>query len=63
MAAVSYSLGFSGRLNLIAVANEPFYCALGFVDAGEVKDGESLLELPAKAALSMLTQRGLFDEH
>lgn len=60
-AAVSYSLGFSGRLNLFPIANEQFYLDRGFVRTGVTQDGETLFELPAAVALSLLQSRGLLD--
>ena len=59
--AFSYSLGFSGRLNLFPVANEDFYLDLGFVPTDVIQDDEPLFELPAAAALSVLKQRGLIN--
>lgn len=58
-AAVSYSLGFSGRINLFAVANEEFYEHRGFVDTGTIVENEILLELPTSSAVTMLQERGL----
>lgn len=60
-AALSYSLGFAGRLNLFPIANERFYADRGFVKTDVTKDDETLFELPATVALSVLQKRGLID--
>jgi hypothetical protein len=59
--ALSYSLGFSGRVNLIAVANEEFYTEKGFQPTSITKDDDTLLELPATVAVQLLKDRGLID--
>jgi hypothetical protein len=59
--ALSYSLGFSGRVNLFPVANEQFYGDLGFAATAMTSEGETLFELPATNALSILHDRGLLD--
>jgi hypothetical protein len=59
--AVSYSLGFGGRVNLFPIAHEEFYLSRGFVQTHVEQDGDPLFELPAKAALSQLIERGLLD--
>ena len=60
-AAVSYSLGFSGRVNLCPVANCDFYSRRGFVETAAMADGEVLFELPSARALIMLRERGLIN--
>lgn len=59
--ALSYSLGFEGRVNLIPVANEGFYMRLGF-QSTDVTEGEDVLfELSAVSAIGLLKARGLID--
>jgi hypothetical protein len=57
--AVSYSLGFSGTVNLFPIAHEEFYLDLGFQRTEIIEDDERLFELPATAGLQLLQQRGL----
>lgn len=57
--AASYSLGFSGRVNLFPIAHEGFYLNRGFLRTETVQDDEGLYELPASAALQLLQERGL----
>ncbi len=59
--AVSYSLGLSGRVNLYPIAGEEFYVDRGFVPTDATHEDETLFELPATVAMSMLKQRGLID--
>jgi hypothetical protein len=60
--ATSYAIGFSGRVNLFAVANVEFYVKLGFQETAIGNGQERLYELPALAALDLLKQRGLINE-
>lgn len=60
--ALSYSLGFSGRVNLFPVANENFYIKKGFVPTSVTDGLDTLHELPASEALSLLRTRGLIDD-
>ncbi len=57
--ALSYSLGFRGRVNLVPIANFEFYENLGFVPTTTLKDGDVVYELPESEALKILKQRGL----
>jgi hypothetical protein len=59
--AVSYSLGFSGRVNLFPIAHEDFYLNRGFLRTETVENDERLYELPASAALQLLKERGLIN--
>ncbi len=59
--ALSYSLGFSGRVNLFPVANEEFYTSKGFRVTTVVAGEETLFEIPTNDAMRLLTERGLFD--
>ncbi len=59
--ALSHSLGFEGRVNLIPVAHEVFYTDLGFEPTSEIKDGDSVFELAATRAQQWLMTRGLID--
>ena len=59
--ALSYSLGFSGRVNLIPVANEEFYTQRGFLPTNVAMDEDVVFEIPADQALDFLQDRGLFD--
>lgn len=59
--AVSYSLGFGGRVNLFPIANQDFYVKRGF-QLTQVTSGEDVLfELPAVSATAWLRKRGLID--
>jgi hypothetical protein len=59
---VSYSLGLSGRVNLIPVANEDFYLNFGFVATPVTQDQDVVFELSASTALATLKERGLLDD-
>ncbi len=59
--ALSYSLGFSGRVNLIPIANEEFYTEKGFRPTNIATDDGTLFELPATTAIQLLKERGLID--
>ena len=60
--AVSYSLGFSGRVNLLAIAHEGFYVGRGFLRTDIIQEGERLYEVPASTAVDLLRQRGLIND-
>ncbi len=60
-AALSYSLGFAGRINLCPVANCDFYSRRGFVETATIADDEVLFGLPSGRALNLLRERGLID--
>lgn len=59
--ALSYSLGWFGRVNLIPIANEDFYTNFGFqpTEAGEGAD--VLFELESNVAIVLLKKWGLID--
>ncbi len=59
--ALSYSLGFSGRVNLIPVANEDFYTERGFLPTNVTVDEDIVFEIPADQAIGLLQKRGLID--
>lgn len=59
--ALSYSLGFSGRVNLIPVANEDFYTERGFLPTNVTVDEDIVFEIPADQAIGLLQKRGLDD--
>ncbi|MCE9547754.1 MAG: hypothetical protein K8T25_19965 [Planctomycetia bacterium] len=59
--AVSYSLGFMGRVNLFPVANQSFYTDKGFESTGIQEEDDSLFEIPSDAAIELLRARGLID--
>ncbi len=59
--ALSYSLGFQGRVNLIPIASEDFYRRMGFLPTTSVVDGDTLFEMPDDGVLSLLRARGLID--
>ena len=59
--ALSYSLGFSGRVNLIAVANQDFYQKMGFETTSVIKGDDVLFEIPASVSMDLLKLRGLID--
>jgi hypothetical protein len=59
--ALSYSLGFEGRVNLFPVANVDFYTKLGFRPTTVTQDEDVLFELQASSAIAMLKKRGLID--
>jgi len=59
--AFSYSLGYEGRVNLIPVANDPFYASIGFQATHVTQNGDTLLEIPTNTALELLQSRGLID--
>lgn len=59
--ALSYSLGYKGRVNLFAVANEEFYTQLGFKPTEYTQNEDVLLELPTTTAMRILKERGLID--
>jgi hypothetical protein len=59
--ALSYSLGFSGRVNLFPVAHEDFYVNRGFQATDVVEDENTLFEIPASKACQFLRARGLID--
>jgi len=60
--ALSYSLGFSGRVNLIPVANEHFYRERDFLRTDAVIGDDVVFEISATEALNLLKQRGLIDD-
>lgn len=59
--ALSYSLGFGGRVSLIPIANQNFYANRGFVPTDTTEKGETLFELPAAVAHRSLAAEGLID--
>lgn len=59
--ALSYSLGFMGRVNLFAVANQDFYEERGFEATSVSVDDDVLFEIPASVSLKWLQTRGLID--
>jgi hypothetical protein len=60
--AQSHLLGFSGRINLIAVANEGFYLSRGFVATDIMHEDGPVFELPASVATQILKNRGIKDD-
>jgi hypothetical protein len=60
--AQSYSLGFGGRVNLFAIANEEFYTQMGLLPTSISKDEMQLFELPASTAFRILKEKGLIDD-
>lgn len=59
--ALSYSLGFGGRVSLIPIAHQNFYANRGFVPTETTEKGETLFELPAAVAHRSLAAKGLID--
>lgn len=59
--ALSHSLGFSGRVNLFAVANQDFYEKMGFETTSVINGEDVLFEIPASVSVDLLNARGLID--
>ena len=59
--AQSYFLGFSGRVNLNAVANIEYYLGQGFIQTNIGDDDNVVFEIPASTAIRRLKERGLID--
>ena len=57
--AQSYSLGYSGRVNLIPVSHTDFYVRKGFIPTGVGENDDVVFEVPVNEALRQLIQRGL----
>jgi len=58
---VSYSLGFSGRVNLTPVANEDWYANRGFIATDVDRKGETVFEISAEEATRRLVKEGFIN--
>lgn len=58
---VSYSLGFSGRVNLTPIANEDWYVNRGFSQTDVLRKGERVFEISAEEAIRRLAEERFID--